>query len=120
LSAKNSAPYQLPKQQRLSGLERLPFEVRERIYSYLGISSGEWSNGKSAIPREANFIWQTQTWAHWGSDFEHSLLGVSHTLRAEVLDILFFKVVAVFRYALSERKIFYNGWANVNSSVFLP
>jgi hypothetical protein len=34
LTAENSTPYQLPKEQRLSRLEKLPFEVREQVYHY--------------------------------------------------------------------------------------
>jgi hypothetical protein len=34
LTAENSTPYQLSKEQRLSKLEKLPFEVREQVYHY--------------------------------------------------------------------------------------
>jgi hypothetical protein len=37
LTAENEIPYQLRKERRLSSFKKLPFEVQERIYSYLNI-----------------------------------------------------------------------------------
>jgi hypothetical protein len=109
LTAENAAPYQLPKQQRLSAFERIPFEIREQIYGYLGIRSAQWLRPNCCIlfQHDRNQVVSTE-----------GISGVNRNIRQEVLDIFVRKPEMCFKYPLSDRKLFYNNWHNAGCSNF--
>ena len=118
LNAENSIPYQLPRARPLSRLELLPFEIRERIYGYLGVIFGGYHTGTSlAIPdcsKSIEFCSYDAAWHMFTPTtqwiFEYSILYLNHQIRAEVLDLLFRGMSVTFKYHLSDRKIFSNNW----------
>jgi hypothetical protein len=126
LNAENCMPYTLPKERRLSGFERLPLEIRRRVYDYLGILI--WApNGTNmtvfrSIPCSITFFDYNRPWL---SDNEQILdlrgvLGLTCSIRKEVLDTLFCIASARFNHHLSNRKEFRNNWANLYSESFIP
>jgi hypothetical protein len=74
LSAENSAPYKLSKS-KLSHFERLPFEVREQIYGYLGLPllghayCDTWNASKGDTDSHLRFSWDS-----WRTGYEGMLI----------------------------------------------
>jgi len=121
LTAENATPYQLPKKFQLSGFERIPYEIREQIYGYLGISSGGRPLDYPCVvmgmmSSDYNYRWVRSYIRCFPPHYESGVLGVNSKIRREVLDILFCKIVAVVRYPLSNRKMFYDNWHNVGAT----
>jgi hypothetical protein len=107
LNAENAAPYQLPKTQRLSGFERLPYEIGERIYDHLDLVE---SLSAKMDPRTMVRISSSNHQRPW---FNHDvyyyklclgLLGANRNLQEELLDVHFRKMVVKFGYPLSGKK----------------
>ncbi|KAF2035178.1 hypothetical protein EK21DRAFT_107303 [Setomelanomma holmii] len=117
LTAENAIPYELPKPRISSRLERLPYEVRERIYGYLDIVcyktfhvenesfdnkdnlSGPWKR------RFMHFLFYSYETAKFGSNPDitmpdKDLFGVNRSLRDEVLEIVYRNIVVAFPFPL--------------------
>jgi hypothetical protein len=113
LTAENATPYQLPKQQRLSAFECLPYEVREQIYGYLGIIPVN----RSQRNRSTTSV---ILYKHDRNQYicNRGMLGVNRNIRQEVLSTFVLKLEMCFEYPLSDRKVFYNNWHNAGWSNF--
>jgi hypothetical protein len=118
LTAENTTPYQLPKERRLSAVEKLPFEIRERIYSYVPpcIETYRWYSLLYG-PNETK-LWDHQsTWYHDSYNdrlYDLGLYAVSRGIRSELLDTWFRSRVVRFQHPVSNKKLFYNNWSRVH------
>lgn len=59
LNAENAIPYKLPKSRPMSRLELLPFEIRQRIYAYVGFDPRYWRYEDYSYERSYEF-WRQQ------------------------------------------------------------
>jgi hypothetical protein len=120
LTTENSTPYQVSKARRLSRFEQLPFEVREQIYHHIFSLSGPLlgpqrppMDMKRPLGHTLHCAWDVSLWYNF--DPLHEMFRVNRNLRQELLDILFEKTAVSFDYPLSDRRIFYDNWHNVNA-----
>lgn len=124
LNAENSTPYQLPKARQVSKFERLPLEVRVKIYEYC-----EYCNESDA--NNHNSFWFFHHYDGWkdrlfryksgpGHPHRHNLLYVSRQIQEELWDHTLREATVEFHHPLSDRKIFWNIWDNLFSSTFVP
>jgi hypothetical protein len=116
LSAETATPYLLPKERSLSRFENLPVELREHVYSYLGIytTASTWdardpTDTMTSLLSSDSFDWQNL-------EAVYGLLSSNRSLRREILNILNSKAVVTFKYTLSDKRIFYDNWHNVYAS----
>jgi hypothetical protein len=103
LTAENATPYQLPKEQRLSAFERLPYEVREQIYGYLGIESAEWPMCSCGFRCIMLYNYECQERAE-----SKGMLKTNRNIRHEVLDIILQKANLSLVYPVNNKKIIYS------------
>jgi hypothetical protein len=113
LNAETAIPYKMPAERRLSNFERLPFEIRQRIYNYLGYSlanmTHDWQK-RAEDYRPRPFFYRG--WAISDNvfdilgEFEKNMLYLNRNLRDEALDIVFRHAEAKLDYCLSEKRIF--------------
>jgi hypothetical protein len=124
LTAENSTPYKPLTKHELSTFERLPLEIRERIYMYLGIYSCHSSLGQMVGPRDVEILRCDRPWQFkCRRDNENAdpvCLYINHSIREEVLDVLFGKVTAEFHFYLSDRKIYRDNWHSWAQNAKLP
>jgi hypothetical protein len=117
LTAENSTPYKLPTKHELSAFEGLPFEIRERIYMYLGLETNDKNGSRLVGSRHVKFFRDDRPWRsrfpEINKDVDPVCLYISRSIRKEVLDLLFGKVIVSFHFYLSDRKIYFDNWDNL-------
>jgi hypothetical protein len=122
------APYSLLQVFRLSMLERLPTEIRMRVYVFLGIDAfvspcNHDESHQSHSPlllRHTHYCLPLSEQLFAGEAnilLETNILRVNRNIRAEVLDIMSRRYIMQFDYHLSNKKTYYNNW---QSHKFIP